>query len=573
MVDSEDRYSTEKASFVQSTILYDFDAKALSNSIRPSQSYSPTIKWRCRPELVQIHRFRSVEVMLDTPPGSPKNCPEAKGGSVRVQISTSRPVSVFMMKPRLCPSRDQSSPVKTFILVFGHVLSDQPAASRLEHCEFPLSLKIVSQREAGLYGGFKETPYSLDREDSDERGHVLWLSITRRCNEAGDRILPIERRNTKSPGPRFLTLSPNSGSGTGLGLVCISEEGDEGLLDRPDESSEAGSLERARKVQRGRVLRPRSQAQSPGLLARPVSVAIPSGGAREAPDTSASSAGDRALNDEIDSSSHRSRRWVLEEINSVTSGLSSPRLSPLLRASGEGTSWVNPGVLPSSVPEAFSWSFAYDSEIPILENPDSLAAIWCKAMEASNDYAALMEGRFANFPSKEEIGGHLLTIQQLRGELDAAREAERQRKVEIEKLKKKLAAAEAEKVVVQSDLDSMKEKYRREIEGRDRNARKDLHLARVSLAKEYEGVLAVVKGKLEQKKKETAAEILLHETRARIEALTEYSEGGFELEAELERLKDLEVSFDVDYGLASVSDPYLGRLDLPEIPGDSVNQD
>ena len=55
--------------------------------------------------------------------------------------------------------------------------------------------------------------------------------------------------------------------------------------------------------------------------------------------------------------------------------------------------------------------------------------------------------------------------------------------------------------------------------------------------------------------------------------MTEYSEGGFELEAELERLKDLEVSFDVDYGLASVSDPSIGRLDLPEISGDSVNQD
>ncbi|KAF2620288.1 hypothetical protein F2Q68_00040949 [Brassica cretica] len=80
---------------------------------------------------------------------------------------------------------------------------------------------------------------------------------------------------------------------------------------------------------------PSCSAQSPGLLARPVSVAIPSGGAREAPDTSASSAGDRALNDEIDSSSHRSRLRVLEEINSVTPGPSSPRLSPLLRASGE----------------------------------------------------------------------------------------------------------------------------------------------------------------------------------------------------------------------------------------------
>ncbi|WZY99665.1 hypothetical protein YC2023_071994 [Brassica napus] len=127
-------------------------------------------------------------------------------------------------------------------------------------CRFPLSLKIVSQREAGLSGvlghigrttgtmvslvesclcflglvpsGFKETPYSLDREDSDERCHVLWLSITRRCNVAvtrrtvgcravtrrtvgrgrlkGDRILPIERRNTKSPGPRFPLLEARS---------------------------------------------------------------------------------------------------------------------------------------------------------------------------------------------------------------------------------------------------------------------------------------------------------------------------------------------------------------------------
>ena len=179
----------------------------------------------------------------------------------------------------------------------------------------------------------------------------------------------------------------------------------------------------------------------------------------------------------------------------------------------------------------------------------------------------------ANFPSKEEIAGHLLTIQQLRGELEVAREAERQREAEIEESKRKLAAAEAEKVAIQSNLDSMKEKHRREIEGQDRKARKDLHLVRLSLAREYDGVLAVVKRKLEQKKKETAAEIRLQEARTRIETLIEYNEGGFELEAELERLKDLEVLLKVDYGLASVSDPSLSCLDLPGISGDSVNQD
>nr|VDD54441.1 unnamed protein product [Brassica oleracea] len=92
------------------------------------------IKWRCCPELVQFYGFRSVKVLLDTPPGSPKNCPGVKG--VSVQISLSRPVSFFIVKPRFCPSRDQFSPVQSSRpLGFGHVLSDQPAASRLEHCE------------------------------------------------------------------------------------------------------------------------------------------------------------------------------------------------------------------------------------------------------------------------------------------------------------------------------------------------------------------------------------------------------------------------------------------------------
>ena len=94
------------------------------------------VKWRCRPELVQIHGFRSVEVLLDTPPGDPKNCPEARGGSVQVQIRLSRPVSFFVVKPRLCPRQEQFSPVQSRRpLGFGQVLSDQPAASRLEHCE------------------------------------------------------------------------------------------------------------------------------------------------------------------------------------------------------------------------------------------------------------------------------------------------------------------------------------------------------------------------------------------------------------------------------------------------------
>ncbi|KAF3523947.1 hypothetical protein F2Q69_00047903 [Brassica cretica] len=282
----------------------------------------------------------------------------------------------------------------------------------------------------------------------------------------------------------------------------------EALPDHPDESSEVGSLERAQKARRGPTLRSRSQAQSPGLLARPVSIAVPVGGVRRAPNTSAGSIGDRALDDD-------------------GSGLPLP-----LRASGEGTSQVNPSAHLPDVHETSSWRFSYDNEVPILENPESLALIWhkirekgcklsslgdtrerdgyvrmavanAKAMEASNEYAALMERRLSDFPSKEEVG------------------------VEVEGLKGKLAATEMEKVAVQNDLDSMKEKHRREIEDCNAAARKEHNLARRSLSREYDAVLAVVKDKLRKKKKETAAEIRLQELRARIEALTKYSEGGF----------------------------------------------
>ncbi|KAF3602091.1 hypothetical protein F2Q69_00036366 [Brassica cretica] len=109
----------------------DCEVEALSRSFRPSHSVPLMIKWRCFQELVQFYEFRSVEVLLDTPPGSPKNCPEARGGSVRVQISLSRPVIFFMVKPRLCPRQDQSCPLQSCRqLGFGQVFSDQPAAYR-----------------------------------------------------------------------------------------------------------------------------------------------------------------------------------------------------------------------------------------------------------------------------------------------------------------------------------------------------------------------------------------------------------------------------------------------------------
>ncbi|WZZ70117.1 hypothetical protein YC2023_081487 [Brassica napus] len=132
---------------------------------------------RCCPELDQFHGFRSVEVLLETPPGSSKNCPEAKGGFVRVQISTSRPVSVFMIKPRLCPSRVQSSPVKSSVGYW-------PSPLRSTSCFSP---RTLDPKDCGLLRG--------DPKDCGPRSvesSFFWPLI-----------LSIERRNTKSPGTRL----------------------------------------------------------------------------------------------------------------------------------------------------------------------------------------------------------------------------------------------------------------------------------------------------------------------------------------------------------------------------------
>ncbi|CAN6989859.1 unnamed protein product [Brassica rapa subsp. trilocularis] len=90
--------------------------------------------------------------------------------------------------PRFCPSLDQSSPGQlSHPLGFGQVLSDQPAASRLEHLVRVLGHIRRSTGTIGLC-----------------------------CRDIADR--EEEHDVTRA---QVLTVSHKSGLGTGLGLVCI----------------------------------------------------------------------------------------------------------------------------------------------------------------------------------------------------------------------------------------------------------------------------------------------------------------------------------------------------------------
>ncbi|KAF2620424.1 hypothetical protein F2Q68_00039220 [Brassica cretica] len=68
-----------------------------------------------------------------------------------------------MVKPRFYPSRDQSSPVRSSRpLGFGQVLSNQPAASRLEHLQVPVIFKdsvVAGGRTVwGIFGHIGRSP-------------------------------------------------------------------------------------------------------------------------------------------------------------------------------------------------------------------------------------------------------------------------------------------------------------------------------------------------------------------------------------------------------------------------------
>ncbi|XP_018473861.1 uncharacterized protein LOC108845092 [Raphanus sativus] len=217
---------------------------------------------------------------------------------------------------------------------------------------------------------------------------------------------------------------------------------------------------------------------------------------------------------------------------------------------GEGAS--KPINFPTNCRSGSPPTFSYEIDAPILENPEQLAAIWqklrspscelpsleqmrgrdayvrmavanAKAMEACNEYAALMVERLANFPTQEELDGQHTLIQQLRSKLSASQASEQQRAKQVVDLKALLTAKEAEKVALEGekvaivgDLESLKAKFKREADLQEKAARRERRAACRLVAKGYDAALDTARGTIRRRKAESAAEIRLQEIRAKI---------------------------------------------------------
>ncbi|KAJ4888801.1 Uncharacterized protein Rs2_28549 [Raphanus sativus] len=307
-------------------------------------------------------------------------------------------------------------------------------------------------------------------------------------------------------------------------------------VEPPAEPSDANSdsvpLKRARGTLERRVLRSSSQAQSPVVLATPVSVVrlVRS----DQPESRVP--GETDAGGEIASKVQRRRLILGEETSGDPSASSS---EPSKQDPGEGTSRLRPINLLSDYRSGSPMTFSYDVDAPILENPEQLASIWRKLRNPSCELPPLehMRGRDAYVQMA-------VANDKLRSKLSASQSSEQQRAKEVEDLKVLLTASAAEKRRAACRL----------------------------VAKGYDAALDKARETIRRRKAESAAEIRLQEVRAKIEALTEYGEGDFDLEEELDRLKSLETSVEIDYGLPVVSDDSLRGLDLPQVSGDLVNQ-
>ncbi|WZZ15933.1 hypothetical protein YC2023_109022 [Brassica napus] len=82
-----------------------------------------------------------------------------------------------------CRSVAELSPTVTCAVVVvsgcGALASPSEQGLKSKHLDESMQTRGVISVFLNLVpNGFKETPYSLDREDSEERGHDLWLSTT-----------------------------------------------------------------------------------------------------------------------------------------------------------------------------------------------------------------------------------------------------------------------------------------------------------------------------------------------------------------------------------------------------------
>ena len=199
-------------------------------------------------------------------------------------------------------------------------------------------------------------------------------------------------------------------------------------------------------------------------------------------------------------------------------------------------------------------------------------------MEANNDFAATLEKRLQDVPRFDELYEIKKVVRELKLGLEMGQDRERANASQLdtaEKLRYQAASVEDRLRVVSNERKLALEQVsflEAKVESSVNKFSDDLHRAtydsKKALADSYLDVLVSLKEKWEKKKAATDCEARLREVMANIDLLKEIMNSNLLASDEFLRLRTKEVELGSELDVMVVSDFSVGKLDLPQISED-----
>ena len=194
-------------------------------------------------------------------------------------------------------------------------------------------------------------------------------------------------------------------------------------------------------------------------------------------------------------------------------------------------------------------------------------------MEAFNEFTVTMEDRIRALRNEGEVEKGKAEVRRLTEELLLAKEEIRKKTGEAMLLKDEWQRARSERAAFEIEVAALRTKVAELETGHDRDIRRGSRAARRKVADGFREVIASLKKRWLEKKKEVSAGIQLHELVANLYLLNEIKNEGLVVDEEIDHHKEMEKDFEAIAGLAAVPDWSVAGLNLPQVSEDSIIND
>ncbi|XP_024014008.1 uncharacterized protein LOC112088088 [Eutrema salsugineum] len=231
----------------------------------------------------------------------------------------------------------------------------------------------------------------------------------------------------------------------------------------------------------------------------------------------------------------------------------------------------------------YGWTFNHTKGCPIADDPEGVAFIFrhfkppgcvlppvrdmaehaTYALEAVNEYSAILEDKSLTMPTSDELEEIKKTVFDISSKVKNAEDKEK-------RLEAQLRSAKTVADSASRRADDLTEKVRVLKEEVDVRVRRAVRKAKREFAEKYLAIFHSLKDKWEKKKVEAACEAELQEVESNLDLIKDLISGALTAPDEKARLEEKIPELVQKHADAEVSDFSLAKLDLPQISEASV---